>query len=142
MTLDTRAAAAPPSGRTPQAFIEAFLRAFENLDMAAFAACFAEDATVFFPAPEPPLRAHGRAEIRRRFENVFAAIRAGAPGGPPYHRLEPDTLLVQPLGEDAAVVTLHLRNAERTARRSFVLQRRAGAWSIVHLHASNGPPVN
>jgi ketosteroid isomerase-like protein len=33
-----------------------FLTSFENLDMPAFIACFADDATAFFPAPEPPTR--------------------------------------------------------------------------------------
>jgi hypothetical protein len=35
-----------------EAFTREFLRAFENLDMQQFIACFADDATVFFPIPE------------------------------------------------------------------------------------------
>jgi len=34
-------------------------------------------------------------------------------------------------------VTFHLRNAERIARRSLVLERAGGEWKIAHLHASS-----
>jgi len=114
-----------------------FLASFENLDMPAFIACFADDATVFFPAPEPPERFVGKAAIRSRFQQVFDAIRKRASGGPPYHRLEPQELQVQLLGHDAAVVTFHLRNSERIARRTLVMKKVQGAWLIAHLHASN-----
>jgi ketosteroid isomerase-like protein len=69
-----------------------FLTSFENLDLPAFIACFADDATAFFPAPEPPERVAGKAAIRSRFQQVFEAIRKGSSGGPPYHRLEPQDL--------------------------------------------------
>jgi ketosteroid isomerase-like protein len=114
-----------------------FLSTFENLDIPAFIACFADDATAFFPAPEPPERVTGKAAIRSRFQQVFDAIRKGASGGPPYHRLEPQDLEVQVLSTDAAVVTFHLRNSERLARRTLVMKKVQGAWLIVHLHASN-----
>ena len=114
-----------------------FLSSFENLDMRAFIACFAEDATAFFPAPEPPERVSGKAAIRSRFQQVFDAIRKGASSGPPYHRLEAQDLEVQVLGADSAVVTFHLRNSERIARRTLVMKKVQGAWLIAHLHASN-----
>jgi ketosteroid isomerase-like protein len=114
-----------------------FLGSFENLDMPTFIACFAEDATAFFPAPEPPECVTGKAAIRSRFQQVFDGIRKGASGGPPYHRLEPQDLEVQVLSADAAVVTFHLRNSERLARRTLVMKKVQGAWLIAHLHASN-----
>jgi ketosteroid isomerase-like protein len=114
-----------------------FLTSFENLDMPAFIACFADDASAFFPAPEPPERVAGKAAIRSRFQQVFDAIRKGASGEPPYHRLEPQDLQVQSLGVDAAVVTFHLRNSERIARRTLVFKQVHGVWLIAHLHASN-----
>jgi ketosteroid isomerase-like protein len=114
-----------------------FLISFENLDMPAFIDCFADDATAFFPAPEPPERVVGKTAIRTRFQLVFDAIRKGASSGPPYHRLEPQDLQVQLLGADAAVVTFHLRNSERIARRTLVFKKVHGAWLIAHLHASN-----
>jgi ketosteroid isomerase-like protein len=114
-----------------------FLASFENLDMPAFIACFAEDATAFFPAPEPPERVAGKAAIRSRFQRVFDAIRKGASGGPPYHRLEPQDLQIQSLSADTAVVAFHLRNSERIARRTLVMKKVRGTWLIAHLHASN-----
>jgi ketosteroid isomerase-like protein len=114
-----------------------FLASFENLDMPAFIACFAEDATAFFPAPEPPERVAGKAAIRSRFQRVFDAIRKGASGGPPYHRLEPQDLQIQSLSADTAVVSFHLRNSERIARRTLVMKKVRGTWLIAHLHASN-----
>jgi len=114
-----------------------FLTSFENLDMPAFIACFKDDATAFFPAPEPPERVAGKAAIHSRFQQVFDAIRKGASGGPPYHRLEPLDLQIQIIGADAAVVSFHLRNSERLARRTLVIKKVHGAWLIAHLHASN-----
>jgi len=114
-----------------------FLTSFENLDMPAFLACFADDATAFFPAPEPPERVTGKAAIRSRFQLVFDAIRKGASAGPPYHRLEPQDLQIQSLSAETAVVSFHLRNSERIARRTLVMKKVRSTWLIAHLHASN-----
>ena len=124
-----------PEGR---AFATAFLHAFESLDLARVGACFADDASVFFPAPEPPARVSGRAAIVQRFEQVFAGIRAASGrSAPPWHELAPVDLQARALGPDAALVTFELRNAQRLARRTLVLRRQADGWRILHLHASN-----
>ena len=120
--------------------VDRFLRAFENLDMQRFINCFAEDATVFFPEPEPAKRFDGKAAIKAHFELVFAAIRRGsASSQPPFHRLVPENVEVQPVGDEGAVVSFELSNAVRIARRTVVLQKRGDSWLIVHLHASNVP---
>ena len=117
-----------------------FLKAFENLDIDAFMSCFAPDATVFFPIPEPPQRFDGEAAIREHFQQVFAAIRrTSSATAPPFHHLNPEDLEVQVLSSDAAVVTFHLRNSERIARRTLVISKVGGDWRIRHLHASNVP---
>ena len=147
------AAVAPPAfSKTPSPTVEEhkaverlvsrFLRAFENLDMTAFISCFAEDATVFFPVPEPPQRFAGKTAIQAHFEQVFATIRKTSTSlRPPYHRLKPEDLLIQRLSPDTAVVSFHLRNNQRLARRTLVLEKIGGTWLIVHLHASNVPVV-
>ena len=117
--------------------IQRFLTAFERLDLDTFIDCFAPTATAFFPEPEPSHRHDGRAAIRDRFASVFAAIRAEAVSGPPFHRLDPEDMLVQPLSPDTAVVTFLLRNQHRTARRTLMLSRVDGRLLIAHLHASN-----
>jgi len=118
-----------------------WLDIFEKLDMPVFIERFTDDATIFFPsfvpAPEMPERVAGKAAVRSSFEQVFAAIRKAASGGPPYHRLQPEDLQVQLLGADSAVVTFHLRNSERIARRTLVMRKVQGTWLIAHLHASN-----
>jgi ketosteroid isomerase-like protein len=116
-----------------------FLVAFENLDWEAFRASFDDRATVFFPSPEPPERVDGRSAYEARFRQVFDEIRRGAPAGPPFQRLDPEDLHIQQLGREAALVTFHLRNAERLARRTIVFQKTNGGWRIIHLHASNVP---
>ena len=122
-----------------EAFVREFLRAFENLDMKQFIACFADDATVFFPMPEPPERVQGKQAIQQRFERVFASIRSTAKAGPPFHHLVPEDLSIQMMPGHSAVVSFHLRNEERIARRTLVLTRMNGQWLIIHLHASNAP---
>jgi len=121
------------------AFTRKFLHAFEDLDMQQFMDCFADNATVFFPMPEPPERVDGKKAIQRRFEQVFASIRRNAKSGPPFHHLAPEALTVQILPGQAAVVSFHLRNSERIARRTLVVTNTNGQWLIVHLHASNAP---
>ncbi len=119
--------------------VKEFLTAFERLDWERFRAAFDDDATVFFPVPEPPHRFTGRAQFEPQFKKVFTAIRASNPGGPPYHRLKPDDLTVEILAHDVALASFLLTNEERTARRTLVLVRRQGKWLIHHLHASNVP---
>ena len=122
-----------------EAFTQKFLRAFEDLDIQQFIACFADNATVFFPVPEPPKRVEGKQAIQQRFEHVFASIRSTAKSGPPFHHLTPDDLLIQLTPGRTAVVSFHLRNEKRIARRTFVLTNINGQWLILHLHASNVP---
>ena len=122
-----------------RAALTQFLRAFENLDWEAFRASFDDDATVFFPAPEPAQRFEGRPAIDAHFRDVFDAIRRAAPGGPPYHRLDPEELRIEALGPDAALASFHLRNDQRLARRTVVFRKSARGWRIAHLHASNAP---
>ena len=62
-----------------EAFTKKFLCAFEDLDMPQFIACFAANATVFFPLPEPPERVAGKQAIQRGFEQVFEVRSAVSP---------------------------------------------------------------
>ena len=104
-----------------------------------FIACFADNATVFFPMPEPPERVEGKQAIQQRFERVFASIRSTARSGPPFHHLVPEDLSIQLMPGDTAVVSFHLRNEERIGRRTLVLRKMNDQWLIIHLHASNAP---
>jgi len=122
-----------------ETFTRTFLRAFENLDMQQFIACFADSATVFFPMPEPPQRVDGKRAIQQRFERVFSSIRSTATSGPPFHHLGPEDLKVQMMSGQTAVVSFQLRNSERIGRRTLVLIKTNGQWLIFHLHASNAP---
>jgi ketosteroid isomerase-like protein len=133
----------PGSPAATQAEVESavreFLSAFEMLDWQRFTAAFDSSATVFFPVPEPPSRFTGRSEFEPQFQKVFTGIRASNPAGPPYHQLKPEGLSIEVLADDVALVTFHLRNEERTGRRTLVLVRAGDKWLIHHLHASNVP---
>jgi ketosteroid isomerase-like protein len=133
----SQALAASTTEKSVKTFTFNFLRAFEDLDMPRFIDCFTAEATMFFPSPEPSNRFDGKPAIQAHFEQVFAGIRAGATSGPPYHHLVAEDLTVQSLGTSGAVVSFHLRSAERIARRTLVLTRENGNWRIAHLHASN-----
>jgi len=134
----TTAADTPRTQDDVKAAVQRFLHAFEDLDMPSFIRCFAEDASVFFPVPEPAKRFDGKGAIQAHFQEVFAVIRtSSASPNPPFHRLHPEELQVQLLGDSSALVTFQMSNAVRIARRTLVLERRNGTWLIVHLHASN-----
>lgn len=111
-----------------------FVNAFNNLDWAEFRNLFAEDATVFFPFPDTPRRAEGKAEVEARFRVFFNQMKT-AGDGPPYLDISPQDLAIQLYG-DIAVVTFHLRSEPELNRRTVVFENRAGEWLIVHLHAS------
>jgi uncharacterized protein (TIGR02246 family) len=129
----------PEDREAIEAFTRKFLHAFEDLDMRQFIVCFSDDATVFFPMPQPPDRFDGKQAIQQRFEQVFASIRSAAKSGPPFHHLTPENLAIQLMPGHTAVVSFHLRNDERVARRTLVLSKMNGQWLIIHLHASNAP---
>src|SRR5690349_19037735 len=113
-----------------------FLTAFENLDWPAFRAAFADDASVFFPVPEPPDRFDGHAAVEARFHEVFAAIREGNSKGPAFHRRVPEGLRIGRLGSLASTGSLHLRNAGRLSRCTAVFRRTAAGWRTGYPHAS------
>lgn len=123
---------------TVQQAIAAFLIAFRNLDWAPFLAAFAEDATVFFPFPDHPRRANGKAAIAAIFQPFFDRMRQQRPTGPPYLTLEPCDLEITQLGE-SALVTFHLHDPGILCRRTLVLTKQNDVWLIRHLHASNIP---
>jgi hypothetical protein len=96
---------------------------------------FAPDATLFFPLSSLPLRLEDRQQIASAFGAFFEGVRRQQPG-PPYMNMVPVGTKVQLFGS-VAVVTFHLKGADVVSRRTLVLQKRSGAWLIVHLHASS-----
>ena len=115
-----------------QATLAQFLTAFAQLQLDAMLSHFAEEATAFFPVEHQRLRLNGKAAIRDAFAQVLARVRATGASG---LRLDAADVHVQDFGA-LAVVTLHLPG-EHLSRRTFVLQRSAGRWLIVHFHGSN-----
>jgi hypothetical protein len=123
--------------------LRAFLKAFENNDLAAMEASFDPAATAFDPvvagrkdAAPPDLlalhRQNGMPPTMRAL--VQSTLKTGR--GPPYRELDPKDLRVQVEGA-VALCTFHLENANSLARRTIVLVRRGRSWKILHIHASN-----
>jgi ketosteroid isomerase-like protein len=132
--------AAAQSADGVDAAVQAFLGAFNDLDMPRFVACFAADAVMFHPPSPPPrtfpTRVSGRSEIERTFQVVFDQIRTrSGKSSPPYQNLQPQDVLVQRF-EGFAVVTFHLGTDKLRGRRTLVYRQTGAAWTIVHLHAS------
>lgn len=119
-----------------------FLTAFDSLQWEPFRAYFADDVTMFFPFPDTPARADGRAAVEARFRGFFdealaAWQRTGRPGAPRMG-ITPRDLRVQMAGS-VAVVTFHL-GGETPARRSLVFRHApADGWKLIHWHASSPP---
>lgn len=116
---------------SPLGVVDAFLSGLENADP-NIGRLFADDATVFLPMNDRPLRVTGRADITAAFAALFAM--PGYRGG---SIPRPATPAVQWLGQDAAVITFEIVNPNITSRRTFVVRREGGEWRIVHLHGSN-----
>jgi ketosteroid isomerase-like protein len=120
-----------------------FLVAFDSLQFDAFRAQLADDVTMFFPFPQVPRRADGRAAVEQVFSQFMEAQRTARArdGRPMVQGLMPQVrdLRVQMVGADAAVASFHL-GAESPARRSIVFRRTGtDAWQVVHWHASSAP---
>ena len=122
---------ATASDSSPERTIDTFIAALDNGD-AQIASLFTDDATVFFPMNDRPLRANGREEIATAFAGLFAMPGYQKGRGMP----KPEALRVQKIGE-TALVTFQTTNPNVTSRRTFLLRRVGGRWLIVHLHGSN-----
>jgi ketosteroid isomerase-like protein len=105
-----------------------FMDALNKLDGPRISACFAEDATAFFPVAQAQ-RAKGRAEI----DAIFKRYVEGQNGKTT--NLVPQDMTVD-VSHDMALVTFQIPGGS-TARRTFVLKRVGGRWLIAHMHASN-----
>lgn len=112
--------------------IDHFVKVFTHLEWDAFIACFADDATVFFPPSAGIVgRATGRAEVASGFRKVFDNFRSGR-SGPPYFTIEPRDVDLR-VYDKTAIVTFHLG---QDSRRTLVFRKTGKRWLIVHLHAS------
>jgi ketosteroid isomerase-like protein len=77
-------------------------------------------------------RIEGKQATLLWFGRFFDSLRKrGASPG-----IQPQDLLVQDYG-DVAIATFHLGSGESVGRRTVVLRRQGGEWTIAHLHASS-----
>lgn len=112
-----------------------FTAAFNRLSVDELRPLFAEEATAFLPMPQFGARVDGREAILDALAPLFAAEKARAGS----MNLQAKDVKVQRAG-DVVIVTFDVGTAAVFSRRTLVLERRGGAWKIVHLHASNLRP--
>jgi uncharacterized protein (TIGR02246 family) len=106
-----------------------FLAAVNAADTERFVAFFAADATVFLPSQASAARRRGLDQIRQAVQPVFAQ-------GPRSPAARSNDLMLT-VDDDLAVASFDAGSGALHARRTLVLQKRAGRWQIIHLHASN-----
>jgi ketosteroid isomerase-like protein len=122
--------------QTAQDALQSFLSAFAHFQLDEMMAWWTDDATAFFPVEHQRERLNGRAAVGAAFGQLIAHLRAE---GMTHLAINAEDMQEQQSG-DVAVISFHLRG-EPLCRRSFVLRQRHDGWRIVHLHASNAPPV-
>jgi ketosteroid isomerase-like protein len=122
------------TGATEQ-LLQDFIESLNTCDLEKLMPLFSDDATVFFPIANAPLRADGSEKIEGIFREFFNQARAGK-AGPLYMNLQAEDVKTQIL-DKTAVVTFHIRSGAVTSRRTLILRYSNNKWSIVHLHASN-----
>jgi ketosteroid isomerase-like protein len=120
--------------KPPQLLLAEFLSAFSHFDLDAMLACFAPEATAFFPVEHQRTRLEGKDAISAAFSAAVNRVRSR---GASSLSLAAENLIVQQYG-DTAVATFHLRS-DHLSRRTVVMRRDTEGWRIVHLHASNAP---
>lgn len=125
--------------------IARFIGDFNNLEMTKVASHFADDATMFPRVVMADTGTTGvvladycREDGPGPFQSMekFATDLRAKTAGPPYMSLKPSDINIQLFGE-TAVVTFHLKDTQRLARRTIVFVKQDNNWKIIHLHASN-----
>ena len=115
--------------------INEFVDAFSNLKWEKFTACFADNATAFFPpSAKFPYRANNKNEIEKIFSAVFANAKKQKHSAP-YIIIQPKDVKIQ-MFNDVAIVTFLLNDVSMLGRRTIVMEKINNDWLIVHLHAS------
>ena len=110
-------------------FVERFVQSVNASNTDDFVACFAPDASAFFPSGATAARRTGLDAIRKAVQPVFAQ----GPRNPPAQLKD----LIITTTAEMAVASFDASDGAAHSRRTLVLQRLAGEWKIVHLHASN-----
>jgi hypothetical protein len=125
-----------------------FLTAFNNLDWEAFRKCWQSSGTEFGATVMfPPLPANVTSVTRAKrqsgsdaetvWRQIFDAVRQrSGRSAPPYQNIQPQDLVVDMIGDSAAIVSFHLGDDKRISRRTIVWKHASDGWKIVHLHGS------
>jgi ketosteroid isomerase-like protein len=129
---------APTDQKAIEQALTVFAKAFDDLDWPAFRACFASDATVFYPVPQLAKRVDSATQFSQAWLAVFAEIKKNSGRTtPPYMDLQPRDVRIDVLSPDVAIATFHLVRDNAVSRRTLVWKKFPEGWKIVHLHASN-----
>ena len=132
--LGAQTAVGDSSPMSAQAFFESFLSALNQRDWEKFRGTFADDITVMFDHPGPPIRQDGRTAVEALFRFIFPPPGATPRALPP--PVQPFNLKVQDLGE-AAVISFHFKDENLVVRRTLVARRTPAGWRVVHIHGSS-----
>ena len=126
--------------QTVEQALSTFLTAFDNLDWPEFRACFNDRPTMFHPSAPNIRRVDTPEEFDAAWKLVFERIRKNSGRtAPPYMKLSPTDLRIDPLAENVSLVTFHLIDGQMLSRRTLIFRHYDDGWKIVHIHASNLP---
>jgi len=131
-------ASAAKRNDSPEAALQAFLRAFEDCDLPRMEAAFASDASYFDRASDSvqDLGPYHRGKGMPAGMRQLALELPQTVSGPPYHRIEPQNLACEIYGA-LALCTFELEHPDNLGRRTVALRKQKDGWKIVHIHASN-----
>lgn len=128
----------PPVRDTVEHALSTFVRAFEDLDWKTFRECFSDRPSMFHPAAPNIRRVDSPEDFDKAWRGVFEGIRKeSGRTSPPYMKLEPSDLRIEPLSDDVTLVSFHLVQEKSVGRRTLIFKRSPDGWKIVHIHASN-----
>jgi len=137
------AASASAAESDVRAALDAFIEAFEQGDIEAMRAAFADDAVTFPRAvmggrSDEPIETGPYRRVTGIDPQMIEIVEQRRAEGqrPPFFSIEPRDVDIRITG-DVALATFHLGGDDSLGRRTFVMVRRDAAWKILHLHASN-----
>jgi hypothetical protein len=95
---------------------------------------------MFHPSAPDSRRVETPEQFEAAWHLVFERIRKrSGRTAPPYMKLSPLDMRIDPLAENVSLVTFHLIDGAVLSRRTLIFRRYADGWKIVHIHASNLP---
>lgn len=119
---------------TPEATVRKFMEALDHAEWNNWISTMDEECTMYIPFLSR--MAENRTEIEKVFQGIFDRLNSSSDRRALFFNFKPKDMMIRDLSDDVSVVTWHLeQEGESVGRRSAVVKKTQGEWTIIHFHA-------